>query len=41
MSRLPKEGTCIINCTEKDKTCVLKATNEKYSNGFFHNNSLW
>ena len=35
MSHLPKEGTCIIQCTEKTKTRVQKVTNEKCGNSFF------
>ena len=35
MSRLPKEGTCIIHHTEKAKTHVLKVIHEKCGNSFF------
>ena len=35
MYQLLKEGTCIIQCTEKTKTCTLKVTNEKCGNSFF------
>ena len=35
MSQLLKEDTCIIQCTEKAKTCVLKVIHEKCGNSFF------
>ena len=35
MYQLLKEGTYIIQCTEKAKTRVLKVTNEKCGNSFF------
>ena len=35
MSRLSKEGNCIIHRTEKAKTCSPKVTNEKWRNSIF------